>query len=89
MTGRQRYKLKKMKQAILTNWTFVRVLRLLIGLAIIVQAVIVKDALLGVAGLLFSSMSIFNAGCCGTGGCATIPKKSSKTVQDTTYEEVV
>lgn len=78
-----------MKQTILTNWTFVRILRLLIGLAIIVQAVIVKDALLGVAGILFSSMAIFNVGCCGTGGCATTPKKYSKTVQDTTYEEVV
>lgn len=78
-----------MKQTILTNWTFVRILRLLLGLGIIVQAVIVKDTFLGVAGLLFSSMAVFNIGCCGTGGCATIPKKSSKTIHDTTYEEVV
>lgn len=78
-----------MKQTILTNWTFVRILRLLLGLGIIVQAVIVKDAFLGVAGLLFSSMAVFNVGCCGTGGCAPTPKKSSKTIHDTTYEEVV
>ena len=78
-----------MKQTILTNWTFVRILRLLLGLGIIVQAMIVKDAFLGAAGLLFSSMAVFNVGCFGTGGCATIPKKSSKTIQDTTYEEVV
>ena len=78
-----------MKQTILTNWTFVRILRLLLGLGIIVQAVIAKDAFLGVAGLLFSSMAVFNVGCCGTGGCATTPKKSSKTIHDTTYEEVI
>ena len=77
-----------MKQTILTNWTFVRILRLLLGLGIIVQAVIVKDAFLGAAGLLFSSMSVFNVGCYGIGGCATTPKKSSKTIHDTTYEEV-
>lgn len=67
-----------MKQTILTNWTFVRILRLLLGLSIIVQAMIVKDAFLGAAGLLFSSMAVFNVGCCGTGGCATIPKKYFK-----------
>ena len=77
-----------MKQTILTNWTFVRILRLLLGLGIIVQAVIVKDAFLGASGLLFSSMAVFNVVCCGIGGCATTPKKPSKTIYDTTYEEV-
>lgn len=79
-----------MKQIILTNWTFLRVLRLLLGLAIIVQALIVSDLLLGTAGLLFSSMAVFNASCCGTAGCATTTKRSSsKSVNETTYEEVV
>ena len=79
-----------MKQIILTSWTFLRVLRLLIGLAVIVQALIVSDALLGAAGLLFSGMAVFNAGCCGTAGCATPTKRSSsKSVNETTYEEVV
>ena len=62
-----------MKQTILTNWTFVRILRLLLGLGIIVQAVIVKDAFLDAAGLLLSSMAVFNVGCCGTAVCATTP----------------
>lgn len=79
-----------MKQTILTNWTFLRVLRLLVGLAVIVQALIVSDPLLGAAGLLFSSMAVFNAGCCGTARCATPTKRSSsKSVNETTYEDVV
>ena len=79
-----------MKQIILTNWTFLRVLRLLLGLAVIVQAVVLNDVLLGAAGLLFSGMAVFNVGCCGTAGCATPTKRSSsKSVNETTYEEVV
>lgn len=79
-----------MKQTILTNWTFLRFLRLILGMAVIVQAIILKDTLLGVAGLLFSSMAVFNAGCCGSAGCAAPPaKKSTKTINETTYEEVV
>lgn len=79
-----------MKQIMLTNWTFLRVLRLLIGLAVIVQAVVLNDLLLGAAGLLFSGMAVFNASCCGTAGCATPTKRSSsRSVNETTYEEVV
>ncbi len=78
-----------MKDAILKNWTFSRGLRLIIGLAIIVQALVSKDTMFGVAGLLFISMAVFNIGCCGAGGCATAPKKTDKNSKDITYEEVV
>lgn len=78
-----------MKDAILTNWTFFRVLRLLIGLGIIIQAFISKDTLFGVAGLIFTSMAVFNMGCCGVGGCATPPKKLDTNSKGITYEEVV
>lgn len=78
-----------MKEIILSNWTIIRVIRLLLGLAVIVQAVVLKDTLLGVAGLLFSSMALFNRGCCGQAGCATTAKEPSKSNTETTYEEVV
>ena len=78
-----------MKQAILTNWTFFRVLRLLMGLAIVVQAIIARDTLFGIAGLIFTSMALFNASCCGAGGCNTPVKKTEKPLKDITYEEVV
>ncbi len=78
-----------MKQLVFTNWTFFRVLRLLIGIAIIIQAVMAKDTLFGFAGLLFTVMAIFNAGCCGAGGCDTTISKNPKPIKDITYEEVV
>jgi len=77
-----------MKQTILSNWNFFRVLRLLIGIAVIVQAIIANDALFGFAGLIFSTMALFNASCCGYGGCnTTIPEKNASK-QEISFEEV-
>ena len=77
-----------MKQAIFNNWNFMRVLRLVIGIAILGQAVVAKDALFGIAGLFFATMAIFNAGCCGTGSCYASPKKNAEATKEATYEEV-
>lgn len=79
-----------MKQAIFSNWNFMRFLRLGLGIFIIVQSVIVKDWTMGILGLLFTIMPIFNIGCCGVGGCATAPpKRNSEATKDINYEEVV
>lgn len=78
-----------MKQAIFNGWNFMRVLRLAIGIAILVQALMAKDAIFGIAGLLFTSMAIFNVGCCGTGSCSTPTKKNTQTKKDINYEDVV
>lgn len=78
-----------MKNNILSNWTFMRFLRLGMGVAILVQAVIAKDVLFAFLGLVFTAMPVFNIGCCGTAGCAAPPKKSQDLSKDITYEEVV
>ena len=59
------------------------------GITILVQAIAAKDALIGLAGLLFAAMAVFNAGCCGSSGSASAPKKSSEIKKNITYEEVV
>lgn len=67
-----------------------RFLRLGLGIFIVVQSVIVKDWTMGILGIAFTIMPIFNIGCCGAGGCAiTPPKRSSEITKDITYEEVV
>jgi hypothetical protein len=78
-----------MRETILKNWTFFRVLRLLIGFAIIVQAVLSKDLLIGAAGLFFTAMAVFNRSCCGAAGCITPTKTTVKNSKDISYEEVV
>ncbi|WP_438946824.1 hypothetical protein [Sediminibacterium sp.] len=78
-----------MKEIILSNWNWMRVIRLLAGIAIIIQAIANKDTVFGVAGVLFTIMALFNTGCCGVGGCNTPIQKSNKSTEDITYEEVV
>lgn len=79
-----------MKQSILSNWNIFRVLRLGLGIAIVVQAVMARDMLFGIAGTLFTLLAVFNIGCCATSACYTPQKKDVKaSVNDTSYEEVV
>jgi hypothetical protein len=78
-----------MKQTILSNWTLMRFLRLGIGIAILVQAIIAKDVLFAFLGLAFTAMPVFNIGCCGTGGCYAPQDKKEDKTKDITYEEVV
>ncbi|WP_276358997.1 hypothetical protein [Daejeonella sp. H1SJ63] len=76
-----------MKDIIFKNWNIIRFLRLGIGMAIVVQAIMASDVMIALAGLLFTGMAVFNAGCCGTSGCAT-PVSKVNTAKDITYEEV-
>jgi hypothetical protein len=78
-----------MKQVIFSNWNFMRFLRLGLGIFIIVQSIMAKDWTMGILGLLFTAMPVFNIGCCGTGGCNTPTKKTFETTKDISYEEVV
>ena len=78
-----------MKQRILSNWNFMRFLRLGLGIYIIVQSTLEGNWTMGVLGLLFTAMPVFNIGCCGTAGCTTPVRKSSETTKDIRYEEVV
>jgi hypothetical protein len=71
-----------MKQLIWNNWNFMRFIRLGLGIAIIIQAAIVKDVLMAVLGILLTAMAVFNMGCCGTGGCSTPVKKATGTSKD-------
>ncbi|UEG50126.1 hypothetical protein LK994_01380 [Ferruginibacter lapsinanis] len=66
-----------------------RLIRLIMGIAILVQSMIARDIVFGIAGLVFTGMAVFNIGCCGTAGCSTTSKRSEENKKDVTYEEVV
>jgi len=78
-----------MKQTILNDWNFVRWVRLVMGIAIIVQAVVVKDIMFSVIGIALAGMAVFNIGCCGAGNCYTAVKNNADPVKEIVYEEVV
>jgi hypothetical protein len=78
-----------MRQTILRNWNFMRAFRLIIGIAIIIQAAMAKDVLFGLAGIFFSGLALFNSGCCGSSACYTPVKKDTAIQKEICYEEVV
>lgn len=78
-----------MKRVIFSNWNLIRVLRLAMGIAILVQAVMAKDILFSMLGILFTAMPVFNLGCCAPGNCTVPPSKDHSITNDINYEEVV
>lgn len=54
----------------LKNWNFLRVLRLVLGIFILVQGVTTWEIPFIILGAVFTAMPLFNVGCCGTSACA-------------------
>jgi accessory gene regulator protein AgrB len=80
-----------MKNAILlSNWNFVRVIRLCMGLYIFVQSIIDKQFTFAIFGFLFVLMALFNYSCCGNYCNKPIQKKenSDDLKNEIIYEEV-
>lgn len=81
--------METVKQTLLTNWNFMRWLRLAIGAYMLVQAVMLHDNMLGFFGAFFLFQSLANTGCCGTQSCAApIVKNKSKATEEVEFEEI-
>lgn len=74
-------------KTIIHNWNGMRIFRLLLAVAVLVQAFIQKDILMGLIAAFLGYTAIANKGCCGSNGCAvnTKPQIIKKTVE---YEEL-
>ena len=76
-------------KTILQAWNFMRILRLVLGIVIAIQGIVVGETVTIILGLLFVGMSVANIGCCGSNGCAVNPGDSTKNkTKDISYEEV-
>ena len=65
-----------------------RIFRLVLGAAIVVQGVLAKDVFTIILGSIFGGLAVANIGCCGTNGCAIKSTSSDKT-KTTDYGELV
>jgi|GEM_PF-1633545 len=57
-------------------WNFTRVLRVSLGSAVLIAAIIQRDWMPGLFGVFFLYQGVYNTGCCGAGGCE-IPERST------------
>jgi hypothetical protein len=77
------------KQTLLTNWNFMRILRLGIGIYIAIQAIETQSVFSGIVAVFFLFQAITNTGCCGSNGCAVPIKKSNPDkTEEVDFEEI-
>ena len=82
--------LDSIKSTLFTNWHLVRILRLVFGIFVLVQAVTMRDALAGMISALFLFQAFTNTGCCGASGCAmpTTSANKDQKIEEVEYVEI-
>lgn len=65
-----------------------RLLRLLMGLWILAQAIVSKDLSLGVAGIIFTLLPLFNQGCCGIQNTCQNTSTAKNSTKEIEYEKL-
>jgi len=60
-----------MKDILFKNWHTMRIIRLVLSVILLVEAVQMKEPMLGVFGGIFLLMTLLNAGCSGASCCGT------------------
>ncbi|MCY7422031.1 MAG: hypothetical protein LH478_09870 [Chitinophagaceae bacterium] len=74
-------------KALLEGWNLMRLLRLVLGVAILVQGIVGSDVMTIILGTAFVGMALANVGCCGANGCAVNYRKNLNE-KEISYEEL-
>ncbi|MBI5538468.1 MAG: hypothetical protein HY951_00280 [Bacteroidia bacterium] len=79
-----------MKKLLLSNWHFMRILRLGTGIFFAINAIKTHDSISGIISVFLLFQALTNTGCCGVNGCSTIPnaKKDTDNSKEIEYEEI-
>lgn len=72
----------------ITGFNWIRLIRLVAGGAIIYQAVIMNNTVLGVIGGILLLQAIFNVGCFGASCTQPVNRSASSTIDEIKYEEI-
>lgn len=65
-------------QNFFSNWTFMRVVRVLLGIFVIGQGIASKQWIFVALGAVFTLMPLFNVGCCANNNCTIAQPKKTK-----------
>lgn len=75
--------MRNLYAGLLTDWHFMRWLRLALGVFVSIQAFQMHDALAGMIAFFFFYQAVTNTGCCGAQGCAVpVQKKEGSTMEE-------
>lgn len=71
--------LQTIKYNLFHNWNAIRIIRLVLSVIIIIQAVQIHDVLFGLLGVFFLYQALSNTGCCAMNTCSPTPTTNSNT----------
>ena len=77
------------KKLLLTDWNFVRIFRLSLGISFAVYAIDSKDTVSGFVSLFLIFQAVTNTGCCGVSGCGVPVTKNNTNEQKVVEFEVI
>lgn len=78
---------KSIKEILFTQWNFFRVVRLLLSIVILIQAVMALSIPLGILGALFLVQVFLSPLGCAAGSCG-IPVQNENKQKEITYQEI-
>lgn len=78
-----------MKQLLLQQWHWTRILRMLMAVVMVIEGIRMQDSLLAWAGGLLGVLTLLNLGNCMGGSCAIPQQRQSIKPNNNNYEEVV
>ncbi|HSZ24508.1 MAG TPA: hypothetical protein VK766_02260 [Cytophagaceae bacterium] len=70
--------METVRQVLVTHWHFMRWLRLVVGIIILIQAFQLQSMLYGILAVFFLFQAATNSGCCGAKGCAIPSQKNDR-----------
>ena len=76
-----------MMKGITTGWNVVRLIRLVLGVAILVQGIIANNITSILVGAILGGMAIANIGCCGASACSVSTTHHNKS-SNVKYEKL-
>ena len=65
---------------LLQGWNWMRILRLSLSIALLVQGFMARDAIAIILGLTLGGMAVANLSCCGINGCAVNNTSTNKNI---------
>lgn len=77
-----------MKDRILNNWTFTRLLYLIIGLTVVIDSLISAEWLALIMGGYIASMGLFSFGCAANGCFTSNNNTKQQPLDKVTFEEL-
>ena len=80
--------METIKETFFSNWNFMRLVRLALGIVAGIQAIEFHDTLLGFLSVFLLFQSLTNTGCCGSAGCAVPRSKKVEKDQEIQFEEI-